>query len=290
MPNITPTLLATISQLEKKDYIDKVILNSKEAALLKEGEHFTRKVPPNRFISSAEGVLNGSIIVIGWDLVPLGQMSVLRGLELGLLGSMDNWELDPQFFVPIRYLEEPLYELGEAVSVDSQIGIIQGVLKMQAFDQVQMCLPVFSSSGLKARALSLLQLSCKLGVVEICERIEKAKQEVFEEKLAKAPQVTLVEVSTNPKKYEGTLVSFSRVRLSKVTEGIGFLQDDPPKNSIRITIPDDAPQSLRAKWACLAEGAMVFSNRPIIGVYKDTGYGGEHVLLLLSIKAEVDCR
>ena len=99
---------------------------------------------------------------------------------------------------------------------------------MQAFDQVQMCLPVFSSSGLKARALSLLQLSCKLGVVEICERIEKAKQEVFEEKLAKAPQVTLVEVSTNPKKYEGTLVSFSRVRLSKVTEGIGFLQDDPP--------------------------------------------------------------
>jgi hypothetical protein len=146
-----------------------------------------------------------------------------------------------------------------------------------------------NDQGKTKEAMRLWEISCKLGVTEMCEILEKARQEVFEEKLSRAPQVTLMDVLTNPKRYENSLVSFSRVQIFKVSERIGLLQDDPPRNSINIVIPDDAPQSLRAKWACIPEGKTLFSVRPLVGVYKDIGYG-EHVFLLLSIQAEVDCR
>jgi hypothetical protein len=141
MPNLTPSLLTTIAQLDNKESIYRVMLNSKVAAFLKEGEHFSRKVPPNCFISTAAGVLSGSILVVGWDEVPPKQVSVLRGLQHGLIGTLNDLHPDPQFFVPL--LEEPLYELGEEVWSEgdpnyTQIGNIQGILKMQSFDKVQM--------------------------------------------------------------------------------------------------------------------------------------------------------
>ena len=148
MPNLTPVLIATTSQFGKKDPVSRVILNPADAALLKEGEFFTTAVPPSCLIGSAVGILKGIILVLQWNLIPKGQVSVLEGGDLGMFGALDNLQPDPHCIVPIRYGDEPLYELGEEVDVrrDSDWptvmhrGVIHGVLKVSSGEEGLLCL------------------------------------------------------------------------------------------------------------------------------------------------------
>jgi hypothetical protein len=145
MPNLTPILRSTVAKFGNKEPVNRVILNPEEAVLLKSDGHFSRTVPPGCLMGSAIGRLNESILVLEWNLIPKGTVSILEGGEIGLYGSLSDLKPDPHFYVPLHYGKEPLYELGEEVWVEAnpdhtQIGIIQGVLKVDSFDQVQMCL------------------------------------------------------------------------------------------------------------------------------------------------------
>lgn len=143
-----------------------------------------------------------------------------------------------------------------------------------------------SDQGKEKEAWRLWELSCKLGFAPMCEHLEKARQEAIDRKLDSAPQVTLMTLLANPKKYEDTLVSLSRVTLVKGGEDYGELTDDPPRNHLHVTVPDDAPQSLREKWVCMGIIEPLWSVQPIIGVYKSVGDAG-HVFLILKIKANI---
>lgn len=144
MPNLNPTLIATISKFGKRgDPVNRVILNPADADLLKESDLFTREVPSSCLIGSAAGVLKGSILVLQWNLIPQGQVSVLEGSALGMYGPLDNLRPDLHYVVPLCYGVEPLYELSEEVLVtrnskEGSWGPIYGILNVSIHKELRL--------------------------------------------------------------------------------------------------------------------------------------------------------
>jgi hypothetical protein len=140
MPNLTPTLIATINNFGKKKPVSRVILNPMDSALLKTGSNFTNELPSGSLIGSAVGVLNGQTLVLEWNLISQGYVSILEGGAIGMYGPLDGLQPDPNYITPILYGKEPLYELGEDVAVTSGLkagrwGSICGVLKVDLYKE-----------------------------------------------------------------------------------------------------------------------------------------------------------
>ena len=143
MPNLIPTLIATTSRFGKTKPVSRVMLNPVDAALLKEGELFTRVISKPSLIESSVGVLNGSILVLQWKLIPQGQVSILEGDDIGLCGALEYLIPDPHYIVPIAYGVEPLYELDEEVVVtknskEGSWGPIYGVLNVNIHNEIRL--------------------------------------------------------------------------------------------------------------------------------------------------------